>query len=139
MKGISLLLLLLFFNCKKEERFEDRFNWETIRVTATAYNSTTYQTSGNPHITAFGDSLYPGLRYIAVSNDLIKKGLKHNTPVKIEGFDSIYFVKDRMHARWKNRIDIYMGLNIEAARAWGRKKVNISFGVPKQADSTATN
>ncbi|MBU3822201.1 3D domain-containing protein [Flavobacteriaceae bacterium XHP0103] len=123
----------MLFNCK-EERFEDKFNWESMIVTATAYNSTTRQTNSNPHITAFGDSIFPGLNYIAVSNDLLKSRLKYNTPVKIEGLDSIYFVKDRMHSRWKNRIDIYMGLNVDAAKKWGRKKVTILYGIPK--DST---
>jgi 3D (Asp-Asp-Asp) domain-containing protein len=121
------------FSCKKAA-FEDSYDWTTIKVTASAYNSTKHQTDSNPHITAFGDSLKPGLRYVAVSKDLIKLGLKHNTPIKIEGFDSIYFVKDRMHSRWKNRIDIYMGLDIKAARTWGRKKVNISYGIPKPMD-----
>ncbi|WP_238987242.1 3D domain-containing protein [Confluentibacter flavum] len=128
-----LICVLLLVSCK-EERFDDRYDWHTIKVTASAYNSTRHQTDSNPHITAFGDSLKPGLNYIAVSNDLLKIGLKHNTPVKIEGFDSIYFVKDRMHSRWKNRIDIYMGLDVKVARQWGRKKVSISYGIPKQTE-----
>ena len=106
-------------------------------VTATAYNSTTTQTSSNPHITAYGDSIYPGLKYIAVSRDLVLKGLKHNTPVIIEGFNGIYLVKDRMHHRWRNKIDIYMGLNIKAAKEWGRRKVCIDYGIlkhPKKKD-----
>jgi len=121
---------IILFGCK-EDRFEDHYDWHTLKVTASAYNSTKAQTDSNPHITAFGDSLKPGLKYIAVSNDLLRKGLIHNTPVKIHGFDSIYFVKDRMHPRWRNKIDIYMGLDIKAARKWGRKKVTISYGTPK--------
>ena len=124
-------------SCKKE-RFEDNYDWHTIQVTASAYNSTRHQTDSNPHITAFGDSLKPGFNYIAVSKDLLKKGLKHNTPVKIEGFDSIYFVKDRMHSRWGNHIDIYMGLDIKAAQQWGRKKVAISYGIPKPKEAKKT-
>lgn len=123
--------MLLLYNCK-EAPIEDPYHWETIEVTASAYNSTRRQTDSNPFITAFGDSLKPGLNYIAVSRDLIQKGLKHNTPIKIEGFDSIYYVKDRMHSRWKNRIDIYMGIDVKAARQWGRKKITISYGIPKQ-------
>lgn len=136
MQKALFIVLALFFGCKEQVRFEDKFNWETINVTATAYNSTVAQTTSNPHITAFGDSIYPGLNYIAVSNDLLKKGLKYNTPVKIEGFDSIFFVKDRMHSRWKNRIDIYMGLNIKKAKEWGRKKVTIHYGIPKEMAKT---
>ncbi|WP_239970662.1 3D domain-containing protein [Confluentibacter citreus] len=133
-----LICVLLLLSCK-EQRFEDKYDWHTIEVTASAYNSTRHQTDSNPYITAYGDSLKPGLNYIAVSKDLVKKGLKHNTPVKIEGFDSIYFVKDRMHSRWKNRIDIYMGLDVKAARQWGRKKVSISYGIPKPIEEKHTS
>lgn len=125
------VFVLVLVSCK-EAHYEYKYDWETISVTASAYNSTRHQTDKNPHITAFGDSLKPGLSYIAVSRDLFRKGLKHNIPVKIEGIDSVYYVKDRMHSRWKNRIDIYMGEDVEAARAWGRKTVTISYGIPKR-------
>lgn len=135
--GIVLWALVFFlFGCKKEEiPFEKKYDWHPLKVTASAYNSVKSQTDANPHITAFGDSLIPGLRYIAVSQDLYRKGLKHNTPVKIKGFDSIYFVKDRMHGRWKNKIDIYMGTDVKSAKKWGRKKVSIAYGTLKPVDS----
>jgi len=98
-----------------------------MTVTASAYNSTKAQTDGNPNVTAWGDSLKPGLKYIAVSRDLIKKGLKHNTPVVIKGLPGLYLVKDKMHPKWRNKIDIYMGTDIKSARQWGRKKVIISY------------
>ncbi|GAA3655854.1 3D domain-containing protein [Flavivirga jejuensis] len=124
---------MTFFHCKKEEKKEvDIYDWHTITVTASAYNSLAYQTNSNPSITAFGDSLSPGMSCIAVSRDLLKMGLKHNTPVKIEGFDSIYLVKDKMNARWKKHIDIYMGTDIKAARNWGRREVIISYGILKE-------
>lgn len=135
---ICVIICVLLLQSCKEARFENQYNWETITVTASAYNSTRHQTDNNPHITAFGDSLKPGLSYIAVSNDLFRKGLKHNVPVKIEGFDSIYFVKDRMHSRWKNRIDIYMGVDVKSAKEWGRKKVTISYGIPKHTKKSKT-
>ncbi|WP_242086668.1 3D domain-containing protein [Aestuariivivens sediminis] len=127
---ILTIVFLSLCSCKDSDLYAD-YNWHTIEVTATAYNSLSNQTDDDPHITAFGDSLVPGLRYIAVSRDLLKKGLKHDTPVKIEGLDSIYVVKDKMHYRWKNHIDIYMGLNVKAAMAWGRKNVTIAYGIPK--------
>lgn len=133
LRSCIIICVLFLYSCK-EARYDDKYDWKTIKVTASAYNSTKHQTDSNPYITAFGDSLKPGLSYIAVSKDLLQKGLKHNTPVKIEGIDSIYFVKDRMHSRWKNRIDIYMGLDVKAARQWGRKEVTISYGIPKQIE-----
>ncbi|AUP81492.1 hypothetical protein C1H87_01335 [Flavivirga eckloniae] len=115
-----------------KEKDTDVYKWHTIEVTASAYNSLKYQTNSNPSIAAFGDTLKPGMYCIAVSRDLLKLGIKHNTPIKIEGFDSIYLVKDKMNARWEKHIDIYMGTDIKAARNWGRKKVTISYGLLKE-------
>lgn len=120
---VSLLLL----SCQKE----DPYLWKQIEVKATAYNSTRAQTFGDPSIAAWGDTLKPGMRSIAVSRDLIALGLKHNTPVKIEGLDSIYLVKDKMHRRKRNQIDIYMGLDIAKARQWGVQRLKIEYGVLK--------
>lgn len=104
------------------------YEWHDIEVTATAYNSVVAQTNTKPRLTAFGDDLKPDMKVIAVSRDLFLKGLKHNTPVKIKGLEGVYYVKDRMPSRWKNKIDIYMGNDIKAARMWGRRKVSISYG-----------
>ncbi len=127
-----LFLMILTISCSEEPKEDSEYIWDSVVVTASAYNSTVRQTSGNPNITAFGDSLKPGMKYIAVSRDLLRKGLKHNTPVVIEGFEGIYLVKDKMHHKWRNHIDIYMGEDIEAARAWGRRKVCIDFRLPKE-------
>ena len=129
------MVLILLFSCEKSSpEISKKYEWKNIRVTASAYNSTKAQTDSNPYITAWGDSLKPGLKYIAVSNDLLRKGMKHNTPVRIEGFKGLYLVKDRMHPKWKNKIDIYMGVDIRAARNWGRKKVTIDYRI--EIDST---
>ena len=125
-------VLVLCFGCKSDS--EINYTWQTLEVTATAYNSLAYQTNSNPQITAFGDSLKPGLKYIAVSRDLLALGLKHNTPVVIEGLEGLYYVKDKMHYRWKKRIDIYMGTDVKAAKIWGRKKVQIAYGIENQPE-----
>jgi 3D (Asp-Asp-Asp) domain-containing protein len=128
---VIFCILLISVGCKKnEDKFQSGYIWDSKYVTATAYNSLVYQTDSSPHITAFGDSLKPGLKYIAVSMDLLKLGLKHNTPVKIDGLEGIYLVKDKMNSRWKNKIDIYMGENVNAAKEWGIKRVCIDFGNP---------
>ncbi|WP_242094599.1 3D domain-containing protein [Aestuariivivens sediminicola] len=131
LRYIIIIFPVVLWHCKQPDPYAN-YTWHALEVTATAYNSLSSQTDGDPHITAFGDSLVPGLPYIAVSRDLLKMGLKHNTPVKIEGLDQIYVVKDKMHSRWKHHIDIYMGLDVKAARAWGRKKISISYGVPAE-------
>jgi 3D (Asp-Asp-Asp) domain-containing protein len=112
-------------------KLEDKYIWKSIEVTATAYNSVTWQTQGNPVIAAWGDSLKSDIPSIAVSRNLIALGLKHNTPIKIEGFDGVFLVKDKMHRRWRNRIDIYMGKDVQKAKTWGRQQLTIRYGIPK--------
>ena len=72
------------------------------------------------------------MKVIAVSRDLIPLGLKHRVPVEIEGYEGEYLVLDKMAARWKKRIDIYMGLDIKAALAWGKRPVVIRWKTKKQ-------
>ncbi len=98
-----------------------------LAVTATAYNSLPDQTDAEPHLAAWGDPLAPGMKVIAVSRDLIPVGLGRRTPVKIKGIPGVYLVLDKMHKRWEKRIDIYMGHDLEAARAWGKRQVEISW------------
>ncbi len=97
-----------------------------MTVTATAYNSVRAQTNSNPSIAAWGDRLKPGMKAIAVSRDLLGKGLKRGTKVKISGLPGEYVVLDKMHHRWRNKIDIYMGKDIRAAKQWGRRKVTLT-------------
>jgi len=141
--GVIICLVIFYFsfsacNFNSENSEESATVWDTLEVTASAYNSVSWQTgAGGANITAWGDTLKPGLKAIAVSRDLIKKGLDHTTPVKIEGFDGIYLVKDKMHYRWRNKIDIYMGVDVKKARNFGRKKLTIYYEVPR--DSISNN
>ncbi len=124
--GATVFFLILgFASCAEKEIY----HWKPLKVTATAYNSVRSQTDGQPNIAAWGDSLVPGMKAIAVSRDLFRLGLTYNTKVKIEGFEGIFEVKDRMDSRWRNRIDIYMGTDVKNAREWGRKKLTIHYAV----------
>ena len=127
-----IIVLCLFLGCNENKKI-DPYVWIPLEVTATAYNSFGYQTSGNPNITAWGDTLVPGMKSIAVSRDLIAKGLKHGTMVRIDTFPDTFYINDKMHRRWKNRIDIYMGKDVKLAREWGRKKVKIEFAVLRES------
>ena len=127
-----LLITILLFTCGK--KVEEECNTKMFQVVASAYNSLAYQTGSNPNITAFGDSLKPGMRYIAVSRDLLDSGLVHNTKVKLEGFDGLFTVKDKMNKRWRKRIDIYMGTDVKKAKEWGKKKINIEYCLPIKAN-----
>ena len=98
---------------------------QTLRVKASAYNSVRGQTDRTPAIGAWGDSLAPGMKVIAVSNDLIELGLERGQVVRIRGLDGEYVVRDRMSRRWSRKIDIYMGTDVKAARQWGVREVEI--------------
>jgi 3D (Asp-Asp-Asp) domain-containing protein len=137
-KNFNLIIVLcLFLGCNETKKI-DPYVWIPLEVTATAYNSFGYQTSGDPNITAWGDTLVPGMKSIAVSRDLIAKGLKHGTMVRIDTFPDTFYINDKMHRRWKNRIDIYMGKDNERAREWGRKKVKIEFAVLRESVDSLT-
>jgi len=116
---VFIIMMIPVWGCAEKK--------QTLTVTATAYNSLPGQTQGNPKLTAWGDKLVPGMKAIAVSRDLLSMGLTRGVRVKIEGLPGTYVIKDKLHARWKRRIDIYMGTDIKAARQWGRRKVTISW------------
>ena len=103
----------------------------SMLVSASAYNSLADQTGPEPSIGAWGDHLEPGMLVIAVSRDLLELGLTHETRVRIEGLPGEYRILDKMAARWTRKIDIYMGVNVGAARAWGLRQVRIHWTPPK--------
>ncbi|WP_223669860.1 3D domain-containing protein [Kangiella shandongensis] len=97
-------------------------------VTATAYTIAEDETKkGHIGVAAWGDRLKPGMKAIAVSRDLIKKGLKHKTEVEIVGMGK-FMVLDKMHRRWRNKIDILM-TDKASARKWGKRTVTIRWNL----------
>ncbi|WKX76035.1 hypothetical protein [Zobellia laminariae] len=62
-------------------------------------------------------------------------GIGQGTQVKINGLDGIYVVMDKMHSRWENKIDIYMGTDVERARNWGNKTLKIKYRVKREANT----
>jgi len=124
---LTFLFGILLFSCKSQKEEKKELLWRSVEVMATAYNSVSYQTSNQPNIGAWGDTLKPGMKCIAVSRDLLALGIDHNTKVKITGLEGIYLVKDKMNRRWKKKIDIYMGENIQKAKNWGAKKVTLQY------------
>tara|TARA_B100000929_G_scaffold101000_1_gene79756 strand:- start:45 stop:437 length:393 start_codon:yes stop_codon:yes gene_type:complete len=124
-KRVCTTVCLVFAASVAHAQSED---WESMSVAASAYNSLPSQTANDPTIAAWGDKLKPGMNAIAVSRDLIKKGLTHGTKVRIKGLPGVYIVRDKMAARWKNKIDIYMGKDVQAALDWGmRHDIEIEY------------
>ena len=104
-------------------------------VTASAYNSTRAQTDDTPNTGAWGDPITPGMQVVAVSPDLLDAGLGRGTELRIEGLQGVWTVLDRTALRHRNRIDIYMGTDVEAALQWGLKKVNIHWSTTSSLSS----
>jgi len=132
-KVIFVLIISVQISCDKpEDQTQKKVEYDTLKVTASAYNSVEAQTtSRNPSIAAWGDTLKAGMKAIAISRDFLEENiLSHNSEVKIEGLEGTYIVKDKMNKRWTRKIDIYMGLDEEADRKWGLKEVEIY--IPKK-------
>lgn len=110
---------------------------QTLLVKASAYNSRSGQTDASPSIGAWGDRLAPGMKVIAVSQDLIERGLRRGQRVRIRGLEGDYVVMDRMPSRWRQKIDIYMGVDVRAARNWGVREVEISWVPEDDGESEA--
>jgi len=116
------LFFILLFACADS----NKTNYKEAIVTASAYNSVYWQTKkSNPSVAAWGDTLKPGMKAIAVSRDLIDSGLTHNTKVFIKELNDTFLVKDKMNRRWRKKIDLYMGKDIQKAREFGKKKLTI--------------
>lgn len=97
-----------------------------LRVVATAYTSHRNQTDRTPFLAAWNNRIRPGMKIIAVSNDLIRRyGITNGTRVRISGLPGIYTVRDKMHPRMRRHIDIYMGTNRRKALRWGRRRVTL--------------
>ncbi|MEL7061290.1 MAG: hypothetical protein AAGN46_14805 [Acidobacteriota bacterium] len=114
--------------CTRELSFGAEDTGRTLRLDSTAYNSLPGQTQGDPTVAAWGDPLYPGLRAVAVSRDLLDDGLvRRGTRLRIDGLDGEWVVLDKMHRRHRRRIDLYLGEDVDAARAWGRREVTVTI------------
>jgi 3D (Asp-Asp-Asp) domain-containing protein len=103
----------------------------SLVVEASAFNSVRDQTDGHPQIAAWGARLEPGMRAVAVSRDLLEVGLDDGAEVWIEGLPGTYVVRDKMGKRWKRKVDIYFGNDVEAARDWGVRNLEIRWPAPE--------
>ena len=103
--GLFLFIFLVLGCSKREKKKLDLHDWNSLNVTVTAYNSLPSQTTAfDSNIAAWGDTLKPGMKVIAVSRDLMRKGLTYNTMVRIDTFPDTFLVKDKMHFRHRNKI-----------------------------------
>jgi len=118
--NVILLLALISTTANTKESY---VYTDFIKVTATAYTSSTKETDATPSLAAWRNKLSPTVPSIAVSRDLLDIGLTNGMKVRIKGLKGEFLVLDKMNKRWKNKIDIYMGNNREKALNWGKKRV----------------
>lgn len=99
------------------------------KVTATVYNAIEGQTDDTPLITATGFKInkknFP--RIIAVSKDLERK-FPMGTVVEVcnvnYSLEGEYRVEDRMHSRWRKKIDILVPDSIKLGK-WTNVKLKL--------------
>lgn len=102
-------------------------------VEVTAYTSHSDQTDDSPFIAAWNNRLHPvndKYRAIAISRDLLKDGLDYGDLVLVvkDNGDTIKCtVKDKMNKRFKNRIDLYFGIDRDEALDFGIKNWKIIY------------
>lgn len=93
-----------------------------VPVTVTAYNPVPNQTDDTPHITASNKTVDEGMA--ALSRDLEKQfGFKFGDQIKLLGIGEYQF-EDRMHRRWKRKVDILMFSKAQA-KEFGKKKAQL--------------
>lgn len=135
--GLSLLFLPITLKTVEHDRLKtvEHYRLNMVEksyvkesVTATVYNAIEGQTDSTPLITATGFKIdkqnFP--RIIAVSKDL-EKSFPMGSVVEVCGvgeYEGSYTVEDRMHPRWKKKIDILVPDHIKTGK-W--KNVNVSL------------
>ena len=100
-----------------------KYETEGMNVTVTMYQPVSYQTDSTPNILADGTRIRTqsasDYKFIAVSRNLLKRWggwLDYGDCILLQGTDSkdgVYQVRDTMHPRWVNRIDILESINVK--------------------------
>lgn len=76
---------------------------------------------------AWGDTLSPNIKAVAVSPDLLEMGLDRGDVISIEGLPGQYKVLDVMHGRHDKSIDIFYGDDQCGAMQWGKRTLTITW------------
>ena len=97
---------------------------EKITRIVTAYNSVPWQTDDTPCIGAFGDDLC----VLHKVGDLsCAADLEYGTKLWIPPFQNWCTVRDRMARKFKDRVDLFMGDDIEGAKKFGKQKLTLTI------------
>tara|TARA_Y100001937_G_C7010622_1_gene280805 strand:+ start:94 stop:621 length:528 start_codon:yes stop_codon:yes gene_type:complete len=101
----------------------NEYETEGMNVTVTMYQPVSYQTDSTPNILADGTKIRTqeasNYKFIAVSRNLLKRWggwLDYGDFIILKGTDEkdgVYQVRDTMHPRWVNRIDILESIDVK--------------------------
>jgi len=101
----------------------DEYETEGMHVTVTMYQPVRYQTDSTPNILADGTRIKTqeasNYKFIAVSRNLLKRWggwLDYGDFILLKGTDGkdgVYQVRDTMHPRWVNSIDILESIDVK--------------------------
>jgi hypothetical protein len=78
----------------------------------------------------WGDELKPGIKAVAVSPDLVARGLSQGTRVRIEGLPSAYRVRDQLPDGTRERIEIFMGTDAASVARFGEQRMRVWWETP---------
>jgi hypothetical protein len=103
---------------------------ETASVEVGAFAIELRTPGSGPWRGSWGDELVPGMKAIAVSPDLVERGLVRGTRVRIEGLPPSYRVRHELGAGTHERVEVFMGTDAEAARRWHERRATIWWETP---------
>ncbi len=113
-----------------------------VKVVATGYSSSIYETDSTPFITASNTRTRDGI--LALSRDLLRRytpgaPFHFGDRVHVTGLGE-FVVEDSMNQRWNNRIDIWFPSRLQAIRFGVKevylKTVNEDLDVPDELSET---
>ena len=109
----------------------------TVKVIATGYSSSIYQTDATPWTTAWNTTTRHGV--LAMSRDLLRRytpdaPFTFGDRVHIAGVGD-FIVEDSMNARWDNRVDVWFPSKVEALR-FGIREVYLTATVEEEEPRT---
>ena len=121
-----------------------KYETEGMNVTVTMYQPVSYQTDSTPNILADGTRIRTqsasDYKFIAVSRNLLKRWggwLDYGDFILLKGTDGkdgVYQVRDTMHPRWVNRIDILESIDVKPYKFEKAKIIKTNLTLTENLD-----
>ena len=122
----------------------NEYETEGMNVTVTMYQPVSYQTDSTPNILADGTRIRTqsasDYKFIAVSRNLLKRWggwLDYGDFILLKGTDGkdgVYQVRDTMHPRWVNRIDILESIDVKPYKFEKAKIIKTNLTLTENLD-----